>query len=303
VVLFKEARLRRAAGKLFHSDTWQRQLAARKLGNLGDPRAVEPLMNALGDEEGQVRKAASAALAKLGQCKWQVWVRGDKNDFLRLGESKDPEAIEWLIKRLEDKRWEMRSIAAVVLGKASDPRAVEILIACLENDDTRYIAADVLARAERLGLATTEPLLDTLRSTDKYVRLAAAWAMAEVHDPRVEQVLCGALRHSDPAVIAGAYSFLICRGDPESEDHLIQALYEEGYRSMAEDFAECGNEHLRNAALIWADKNPERIRIQTFRPFPRRRPRWHSRSKTQSPTQTTAGTVDIDLAEFLYWSD
>ena len=46
-----------------------REAAALALGQLGDTRAVEPLIQALKDEDSYVRSAAADALTKLG---WQA---------------------------------------------------------------------------------------------------------------------------------------------------------------------------------------------------------------------------------------
>lgn len=86
-----------------------RQTAAEALGLLGDPRAVEPLIRALGDGEGWVANAAAEALGKLG----------------------DPRAIEPLIRALGDPLVYFRSAAAKALAKLGDPRAVEPLVRAL----------------------------------------------------------------------------------------------------------------------------------------------------------------------------
>jgi len=45
-----------------------RSCSARALGEIGDARAVEPLVQALGDTSVNVQRSASEALAKLGSC-------------------------------------------------------------------------------------------------------------------------------------------------------------------------------------------------------------------------------------------
>ena len=71
---------------------------ATALGQLVAPRAVEPLVKAFGADNGDVRIAAATALGKLGHGKWSQWVKGDSGDFKRLALSRDPEAIEPLVK-------------------------------------------------------------------------------------------------------------------------------------------------------------------------------------------------------------
>jgi hypothetical protein len=53
-----------------------------------------------------------------------------------------------------------------------------------------------------------------------------------------------------PAV-AGAFLFFIRRGEPGSEDAMIDALKEFGDRQMASAFQNCGNAKLEKAANAW----------------------------------------------------
>ena len=51
------------------------------------------------------------------------WVKGDSGDFKRLGASRDPEAIEPLVKALGDDNGDVRIAVATALGQLGDPRA------------------------------------------------------------------------------------------------------------------------------------------------------------------------------------
>ena len=81
-------------------DSDSRQVAAEVLGKLRDARAIEPLIKALGDADSDLRKAASEALNNLGQPKWKNVIRGDNDDWTRLGATANPVAVEALIKCL-----------------------------------------------------------------------------------------------------------------------------------------------------------------------------------------------------------
>ena len=81
---------------------FNKQIAASKLlSKLGDVRAVKPLIKTLGEGEGYVRKAAAKSLACLGDRKWHEIVKGDNEDFSRLGACGDMRAIESLIQGLQ----------------------------------------------------------------------------------------------------------------------------------------------------------------------------------------------------------
>jgi HEAT repeat protein len=74
------------------------------LGEIKDPRVVEPLIAALKDTDANVRRRA----------------------FLALGDVKDPLAVEPLIAALKDTDIYVRHNAADALGKIKDLRAVEL---------------------------------------------------------------------------------------------------------------------------------------------------------------------------------
>jgi len=87
--------------------------AAYVLGEIGDKRAVEPLIKALEDEDRNVRWGAAEALGYIG----------------------DKRAVEPLIKALEDEDWYVRKRAAYALGDIGDKRAVEPLTEALKDDE------------------------------------------------------------------------------------------------------------------------------------------------------------------------
>ncbi len=138
-----------------------RRSAAEALGELGDPRALDPLIRALGDGDSEVRCSAAEALGKLGQRVWRDWVKGDEEDFRRLGESGDPRAVEPLIRALSDGEYDVRRSAAEALGQLGDERAVEPLIARLPEGNVGASAAKALGRLGDLRAA--EPLLGLVR--------------------------------------------------------------------------------------------------------------------------------------------
>lgn len=74
---------------------WVRMSMADTLGKIGDPRAVEPLISALGDEDEGFRCEAAAALGEIG----------------------DPRAVEPLTRALEDESEWVRETAAEALEK------------------------------------------------------------------------------------------------------------------------------------------------------------------------------------------
>jgi len=146
--------------------------AAEALGKLGDRRAVEPLITALGDtrfsSDPDVCQAAARALGQLG----------------------DRRAVEPLITALGGGSCNVRKIAAEALGQLGDPRAVGPLVKAVEYEvpSVRLAAAEALAR---LGEAKWKPLIRG--DFEDFARLAASV------DPRFVEHLIEALgsRHKD----------------------------------------------------------------------------------------------------------
>ncbi|HUT89395.1 MAG TPA: HEAT repeat domain-containing protein, partial [Thermoguttaceae bacterium] len=148
-----------------------RRAAAKALGQLGDPRAVERLVRALADGDNDVRCAAAEALAALGEPKWAQWVKGEGDDFRRLGASKDREAVEPLVWALADGDNDVRRAAAKALAALGEPKWAQWIKG--EGDDFR--------RLGELGDARTlKPLVKALRDENWDVRRAAARALVGI---------------------------------------------------------------------------------------------------------------------------
>jgi len=94
-----------------------REEAARKLGDLKDPIAVDPLIVILRkDKDRNVRWRAEDALVNIGA-----------------------PAVEPLIKMLSDDSWRVRRRAVRTLGKIRDPRAIDALVVSMKTDEDCYV--------------------------------------------------------------------------------------------------------------------------------------------------------------------
>jgi len=190
-------------------DTGVRGAAAKALGHIGDPRTVEPLIAALRDEDTGVRGAAAEALGQIG----------------------DPRTVEPLIAALRDEDSNVRRVAAWALGKIGDSQAVEPLIAALRNEDgnMRRVAAWALGKIG--DSRAVEPLIAVLedQATKNWwrysVREAAAEALGRIGEPAVEPLIA-ALQDEDSNMRQGAAGALGRIGEPAVEP-LIAALRDE----------------------------------------------------------------------------
>ena len=99
------------------------------LGAIGDPRAVEPLIRALGDEGSLMRKEAAVALGAIG----------------------NPRAVEPLLASLKDENSYVRATSAWALGEIGDRRAMDALIAALGEESHGVRKNSLLALKKMTG--------------------------------------------------------------------------------------------------------------------------------------------------------
>ena len=120
--------------KLEDTDAKIRASAAIALGIIGDAKAVEPLIEALNNENKDVRGIAAIILGQIGDAKAfkpLIVALNDESEVVRwdvaiaLGIMGDAKAVEPLLKVLKDENKDVRREAARALGKIGDAKAVE----------------------------------------------------------------------------------------------------------------------------------------------------------------------------------
>lgn len=194
--------------------------AAKALGEIGDTRAVEPLVILLTEEiEFPV---AAEALDKLG---WRpdngaagaaYWVaKHDWDRCVEIGAS----AVEVLVAVLDKRSFTSCWAAAEALGKIGDARAVEPLIAALRaprdpNADANY---------ESLRASGFEALGAAMRDTPALMRAGAAEALGRISDVRAVEPLKAATRDRDDAVRQAATAALGMMGEPSAVAPVVTA--------------------------------------------------------------------------------
>jgi hypothetical protein len=142
---------------------------------------IEALLNALRDENKDVRQAAASALSQLNNPSKTV--------------------VEALSSALRDGDWNVRSVDTIRgLSKLPNPSEVviEAFLSALrdENKDVRQAVAEALGQLNHPTEAVIKALLSTLRDRDTDVRRTAALALSKLPNPSqaVVQALQGASR-------------------------------------------------------------------------------------------------------------
>jgi HEAT repeat protein len=164
-----------------HTDPQVRQYAAYLLGQTKNPRAIQPLIEALADFDKSVREQATIALSAIGKA-----------------------AIEPLAEAMKEPKWETRYRAAEALGKIADEKAVQPLIQGLRDsrDHVRYMAAKGLHSIGNSGAA--EPLIILLKDENVYVRLMAVHTLGALGGTNVKAALKEALESEQEEKVRAA---------------------------------------------------------------------------------------------------
>ncbi len=159
----------------YRKDWVVRRAAAGALGQIGTPRAVDALIDALRDHLHEVRETAAKALDRLewrpGRDENAAWYWSAKREWEKCVAIGTP-AIEPLTSIvLKDALWNtlVRLEAAETLGQTGDARAIELLIQSLSASDveTRVIIARALFRLSQrpdISQACKEQILTALES-------------------------------------------------------------------------------------------------------------------------------------------
>lgn len=145
---------------------------AQALGKIGDRRAIEPLTDLLKHPKHSVREEAARAL-------------------VRFGDRPTKSVVELLVDLLDDPDEEVRQYAAEELGGRSDARAVARLVQALKD---RRFSAQLAAEPGRLhraqeaaaealvkiGAPSVQPLMLELQTEDLYLRRAIRSALFQI---------------------------------------------------------------------------------------------------------------------------
>jgi len=199
-----------------------REEAARALGELKDPRAVTPLISALGDQNHFVRREAAKSLGRLGDERAIPALIQALKDDDRAGREGAAEgladmkekALGPLISALKDPDWHVRMGVLVSLRIIGDKKAIPDITVAL-SDENRFVRREAVKSLGRIGdERMVGPLADALKDEDRSVRMRAVGALAKQGGDAVIGPLIGALEDSDSGVRLRAVQALEELKDP-----------------------------------------------------------------------------------------
>ena len=210
--------------------------AVKVLAKLGQP-AVEPLIDALGDNNSIIRANAIEALGVIGDMRAEdplmtiliedkdVTVRQSSAEALgRLGDSR---SLKSLTVALSDRRSKVQESARKAIQKIisdmKDKHELTPLHVCLKNRESvvRRMAAKALL--ELKDPRSVDALIDALNDTDAEVQRQVKEALRDIGKPAVVP-LAAFLRDDNPSLCMAVIKLLGEIGDNTAVGHLIGVL-------------------------------------------------------------------------------
>jgi len=214
-----------------------RQEAARCLGIIGAPEAVEPLAAALENDRLPAAGHALGYLGEEGLAKVLALLESEDVDLRRLAvggllSAESPEAVEALLEILEHEDDERLLLAVThVVRKRGEKRAADRLLEMLASDKRlRYIAIRSLGQLREpraveplTALAHDRPLDPgenplSLRGE----REEAIWALSQIGNEQAVEALKGLLADEDEYIVGAAAHALCFLGHEEGLEPLVE---------------------------------------------------------------------------------
>ncbi len=207
-----EALVRHGAGvtdllieQLGSEDLEIRKAATVALGRIGDARAAPALVEVLEEEDAEMVIAAADALAKIG----------------------DPRAFEPLLARVGDPHAAVRQAVVGALNSLGSPEMPARVLPLL-SDAEPNVRESAVRIAGYFGYAEcADLLLERCLDEDERVRRAAVEHLPYLEDERATPALVNALRHETPRVRAAAAAAMAQSEGENVSGHLIEALADE----------------------------------------------------------------------------
>lgn len=216
----------KAVGILKNADLededWSIVVAA--LAEIGDKRAIPALFKTLSHPHENCRKAAVAALGKMGV--------GDKNSHK-------------ILEMLADKQWQTRRAAAFALGAIADNKAVPVLVKAL-RDESAEVRKAAVSSLGKIGDSSAVPVLLESLKEGSLPHDSVLLALGDIKKPGTLPTFYKFLKDRDPAVRAAAIEAIGKMGDQGAAPKLKQVLEEPGTArdKVIEALANLGDPHL-----------------------------------------------------------
>jgi HEAT repeat protein len=198
IALGNRGDIRAISGLVHYLEDDDQELALSALNSLAiinDPKVLNPMIIALGNNHREIRKRASELLKTRG---------------INFGDT--------FVEALEKKR-----TAADILIHLEDYRIIAPLLKARisKNIELRWVSHEILSR---LGDFAIEPFIDALSSKNSKVRWEVAGYLGKLGDMRALKPITALLADENAEVKSAAVTALGALGHPDSYDHIIKSL-------------------------------------------------------------------------------
>lgn len=145
----------------------------------------------------------------------------------QLGQSRNPEAVPYLIQALQDKTIAVKRLAIRGLGKLKDTQAIQPLITMLDDPNCN-VHRPAYEELIRFGRKAVPDLVQALRHDSERIRCAAAYCLGEIKDPTAVLPLVQSLRDPAGTAAVAAARALQSLKDERTREPLAALLQDEG---------------------------------------------------------------------------
>jgi HEAT repeat protein len=171
------------------ADPVKREFAANQLGHIKNKLAVEPLLQAIDDENWRVRNSSAIALAEIGDERAiipimglleQASPNGRAQYYGTLGSLKAKEAWPYLSEDVDNPEWYVRTAVLQAMTDIDFGNARPYIYDALKDDEVRVRRQAVFILLEKLPLDAMAPLTQVLDDKDFEVSFYARQALNRI---------------------------------------------------------------------------------------------------------------------------
>jgi HEAT repeat protein len=220
--------------RLSDSDAEVRAHAASAVANTKDPRAVDPLINALENEtDADARYAQMNALAAIGDKKAikpiQKWTNSDNwldrfNAVDALGTLADDSSLPVMLRLLKDPHPKVRENAVLSCGYFENPEIRDRLLELLEDDDLSVVAAAIYMLGEFKASEAIPAFLDLLKCDDEEILILVLESLAKIRNNETVKYIIPLFNHPSPNVIKAVVEMLDLFNPADYFDALVEEI-------------------------------------------------------------------------------
>jgi RNA polymerase sigma factor (sigma-70 family) len=209
-----------------------RKEAAQNLADVGDPHAIEPLIELANDPNMHDQARIFAALSRFRDSRTVEYLiqcarssdPGMSFSLEHLGRTRDSRAVDQLVELLKDTKYKFRYRAAAALGWTMDPRAAEALLEAAKDTDFWIRSCAIKALGCMPAEANVIPwLLALAQDPIGQTRRAAAEALTWSKSPLAKDPLIGLWR-TDPDIEVRRTAAVCLKGLPGAGHIQVELL-------------------------------------------------------------------------------